>query len=153
MSPTDHAPQAPRPHLRELQPGFEGELPTHLDLAAPEPVLLVRLPPDAAGRPRVLELTFLPHEDGVYFLQYFVALPWRPAPDRIDALSTAMNRCNAASPLVGFGVVPERSSAFFRCVVPVPRQQLTHDVYVHTAFVILMALDRFGAELERAGST
>lgn len=152
MPHAEEPPEPHRPHVRELQPGFDEELPTQLDASAPEPILFVRLPPDEAGRPRVLELTFLPHDDGVYFLQYFVALPWVPAPDKMGDLVAAIARCNATSPLVGFGAMEAPPLAFFRCVVPVPRQPLDHDVYVHTAFVILMILDRFAPDLEACGA-
>jgi hypothetical protein len=114
--------------------------------------LFVEFPKDSKDRPRQLELLILPDDDGICFLQYFVALPYTVNKKQISDLSRLMLRINSKLPLIGFGLLEEMQLSFFRCIVPCPSQPLVDDIYVHTSHVILYIIDNLGPIVESLGN-
>lgn len=147
--------QTPHPDLRTLIEPLRDEFPAELVPPAgaiDRDQLFVQLPEDEEGRARRLELIFLPDRDGVFFLQYFVPLPYEIRPDRFGDLARLMARINARLPLIGFCLLEELPLACFRCVAPCPDRPLDGEIVVNTAYVALYIVDRFGSIVESLGN-
>ena len=143
-----------RPNINQLVDALRAEFTVRIELptgAVEKEQLFVELPADHAGRARQLELVFLPDDDGVHFLQYFVALPYAIKQERLGDLARLINRINATSPLIGFGLIEDLPLACFRCVVPCPNRTLDTTILSHTLYVVLYIIDQLGAIVEAVG--
>ncbi|HZQ97301.1 MAG TPA: hypothetical protein VFC93_00640 [Chloroflexota bacterium] len=116
----------PVPDLRQVVAAFAADFPTRLippSEDTPEPQLFVDVGPDGRGRPRRLELIFLPHDDNAYYLQLFILLPFAVVPERAAELARIVAAVNLKLPLVGFGMSEQDGWVFYRAVVPVPNDR------------------------------
>lgn len=139
------------PHLRQalapLAEQFRVQLiPPGEDTS--EPQIFAELDPDAKGRPRRLELVFLPHGDNLFYLQYFVLLPFSLEPARTADLARLLARINLRVPLVGFGMSEDDGWVFFRAIAPCPRQELDPEVVVSTAYMAYYLVEQIADVIE-----
>lgn len=144
-------PASTKPDIRQLVKAFSEEFPVTIvprSEEVPREQLFVALPADHAGRARQLELVFLPDEDDVHFLQYFVPLEFAISPAHVGDLARVILRINASSPLIGFGMLEDLALVCFRSVVPCPKQALDPEIHVQTLYLILYILDQLGAIVE-----
>ena len=140
-----------KPQINQLLKILNEEFTAHLIEPAGDVGLeqiFIELPNDNKGRVRQLELVILPDEDGICFLQYFIAIPIAIQSEKINDLSRLVLKINSKLPLVGFGLLEDNPLLYFRCVVPCPNQPLSDDIYVHTAHTILYIIDNFGPIIE-----
>jgi hypothetical protein len=141
------------PDLVQLVSAFAAELPTRLVRSDDDPAgeLLVELTPDRRGRPRQLELAFVPRAgaDDPYFLQLLIGLPFELVPTRAAEVAHLLARVNARLPLVGFGMVEAERLLYFRATLPVaPDRSLDARVVFETAIVAYFLVERLAEVVE-----
>jgi hypothetical protein len=141
-----------RPSLDQVVAAFARELPTQVvpaSEAVGEEQLLVGLEPDAQGRPRRLELVFLPHDDDLYYLQYFILLPFSAQAEHAADLARVIAAINVTLPLPSFGVSEKEGWIYFRAVVPVSNDRpLDQRLVTDTGWMAYYMVDQFQDVIE-----
>jgi hypothetical protein len=142
------------PQLEQVLPAFVRRFPTQLveaDQSYGENQLFVGLDPDAKGRPRRLELTFLPREeDDLHYLQFFVLMPFSVEPRFAADLARVIAQVNVKVPVGHFGMNETEGWIYFRSVSPVLPAPLDEELTVGTAWMCYYLVDQLGGLLESA---
>ena len=123
-------------------------IPPDGDVEAPQ--LFADLGPDKKGRPRRLELMFLPREDAdeLVALQFFVLLPFGPEPAHVADLGRFLSAVNVKLPLGHFGMAEEQGWVYFRSVSLCPLGPLDPGVTLQTARVCAFVVGELSGLIE-----
>lgn len=140
-----------RPQLSRLVSAFEDEFTVELVPAGAEvseDQLFVDLEADEQGRARRLELILLPHEDELFYLQFFVLLPFEATASRAADLARLIARINLKLPLVGFGMNEDEAWLFYRAIMPCSNAELDADLVLSNAWMVAYLVERFSDIIE-----
>jgi len=149
--PGPTSPMAP-PDLAQVLPAMARAFPVQIVPPSPEyreAQLIADLGPDAKGRGRRLELTFLPRDaDDPYFLQYFVLMPFQMAPGQAADLARTLALVNLKMPFGHFGMDEASGWVYFRSVSICPAVPLDEGETVRTANVCAFLVDQLAGVVE-----
>jgi hypothetical protein len=140
-----------KPQLSQILAALQEEFTTQL-IAGHDEVedqIWIDLGEDSQGRSRRLELVFLPREDELSYLQFFVMLPFAAPADRTAELSRLLLSVNLKLPLVGFGLSEPEQWIYYRTIMPCSHRELDAELVLHTIWLVFYMVERFSPIIEQ----